>query len=78
MVIWQGVNIETTSGDSKIKLPEGSEFHLSFTSTSGEVSSDFPISVKGTVKKNSLEGTVVSSKNSIKVKTVSGDLELLK
>ncbi|MGI6777264.1 MAG: DUF4097 family beta strand repeat-containing protein [Acetivibrionales bacterium] len=69
------IYIKTTSGDARIKLPENSEFYLDFKSTSGNIESDFAVTVTES-KRNSLKGTVGSNKNKITVKSVSGDMNL--
>jgi len=74
---YNDINIKTTSGDSKIKLPENSEFFLDFKSTSGNVKSDFPITVTES-RKNSLRGTVGSSESRITGTSLSGDMNLYK
>lgn len=69
------IDIKTTSGDSKIWLPENSEFYISLKSTSGDIRTDFPVTVTKSSKK-SLEGTVGSNKNKITGTSLSGDFNI--
>ncbi|WP_416197523.1 MAG: Putative adhesin [Sporanaerobacter sp.] len=65
----------TVSGDVSIVLPKKSEFQISAQTTSGDLKSNFPITIQGK-HKNSLEGTVGSSENKINIGTVSGDVNI--
>ncbi|SHH95082.1 DUF4097 family beta strand repeat-containing protein [Sporanaerobacter acetigenes] len=65
----------TVSGDVNITLPKKSEFQISAQTTSGDLKSNFPITIQGK-HKNSLEGTVGSSENKINIGTVSGDVNI--
>jgi lia operon protein LiaG len=64
------------SGNITLKLPASSEFFLDYSSTSGSVNNEFPITVTGQAKDNKLRGTVGNDKNKITVETVSGDLTI--
>ena len=69
--------IESTSGDVHMTLPGSAGFHLEARSTSGKISSKFPIKLSGAdtgKSRNSISGDVGSASHSIKVKTVSGDI----
>lgn len=72
------LNIDTTSGDSKIILPENAEFYLDFDSVSGDANCSFPLVTDGRQKRAGLKGGVGSEKNEIHVSSVSGDLYITK
>ena len=71
------INIRTSSGSTGIKLPQNSEFHLKYDTSSGSGRCDFPITLNGAQVRNSIEGTVISDRNSITVKSSSGDLNII-
>lgn len=70
------VYIKSSSGDIKLKLPNDSEFHLKADTSSGDIVTDFPISIIGSIKDDYLEGTFGNGDNKINIKTSSGDIEL--
>ncbi|MDP4088647.1 MAG: DUF4097 family beta strand repeat-containing protein [Bacillota bacterium] len=70
------VNLTARSGEINIKLPKNSEFYLDANCSSGEVDCDFPVTISGKKKDNTLTGTVVSDKNKIKLNTSSGDINV--
>ena len=72
------ITANTTSGHTKIKLPEGSQFNLEFNSATGDFKSDFPMTTSGASGKNRVKGNVGSSSNTINIGTVSGDAEITK
>ena len=71
-------DIKTISGKVKIGLPENAEFYLKTNTVSGEVDTDFPITIISFGKMNQLEGTVGTGDNSIIIDTVSGDIYINK
>ena len=77
-VFAQDINIKTISGKVKIGLPENAEFYLKTNTVSGEVDTDFPITIISFGKMNQLEGTVGKEDNKIIADTVSGDIYLKK
>lgn len=70
------IYIKSSSGDIKLKLPNDSDFHLKADTSSGDIVTDFPISIIGSIKDDYLEGTFGNSNNKIEIKTSSGDIEL--
>jgi lia operon protein LiaG len=66
------INITSVSGDSKIRLPENSQFYLKLDSISGSIKTQFPVTLNK-AGKNSIEGTVVSGNNRITGKSTSGN-----
>jgi lia operon protein LiaG len=70
------INVGTTSGDTSITLPQDAQFYLDFSSVSGDSDCSFPIASEENNSRRGLKGTVGSSKNEIKVSSVSGDLNI--
>lgn len=68
-------NFGSSSGDIILILPKNSEFNLKATTSSGNISSDFPIAI---TSKNRFElaGRVGDSSNSITISTSSGDINI--
>lgn len=69
------INIDLSSGDVKLDLPDNADFKLNGKVSSGNISSDFPLTSNGTDNKN-IEGTHGSGKNEINVSVSSGDLQI--
>ena len=72
------VDIKTISGKVKIDLPKNAEFYLKTNTVSGEVVTEFPITIISFGKMNQLEGTVGTGDNKIIIGTVSGDIYINK
>ncbi len=72
------ISVTTASGSTSIKLPENAEFHITFHTASGTGKSDFPVTVSGTPREKGMDGTVVSDRNTIKVTSTSGNLNISK
>lgn len=69
------VDIDLSSGDVMLDLPENADFKLIGKVSSGNISSDFPLTSNGTDNK-SIQGTHGSGKNEINVTVSSGDVKL--
>ncbi len=72
------IDLKSTSAKITIKLPGNAGFNLDYTATSGDVECAFPITVTGSNAHNKLKGTVGNGKGTIKVRTTSGDLDIVK
>ena len=70
------IDIDSVSGNTEIILDKESKFYLKAKTTSGDISCDFPITIKDN-KKNLLEGNVGTSSNNIIIKTTSGDIDII-
>ncbi|MBM3713223.1 MAG: DUF4097 domain-containing protein [Actinobacteria bacterium] len=70
------LNVKTVSGDVDIKIPEESEFIFSLGSVSGNIKNEFRSKITFADGKN-LEGSVGEGMDHVKVKTISGDINLL-
>ncbi|MCX7921483.1 MAG: DUF4097 domain-containing protein [Clostridia bacterium] len=69
------IDVKTSSGNVKVKLPETSEFYLLADSSSGDVTTTFPVTIRGSKKDHGLEGTVgTNESNKVQIKTFSGDI----
>ena len=72
------IESDSVSGDVIITLPGNSSFKVDYSTASGNVDSDFPITVSGIKKGNNLKGTVGSGDHTLQVNTVSGSLKIRK
>jgi lia operon protein LiaG len=73
----EDIKVETVSGHVDIYLPDNSSFTVKYESTSGKLSSDFPMTIESSGKFSS-SGTINQGNGQIKVQTVSGKLSLYK
>jgi DUF4097 and DUF4098 domain-containing protein YvlB len=75
---WRGeLEFTTVSGDIILEVPDGLNTDVEFSAVSGEMDSDFPISMQGTrFRPTSLRGTIGDGGRSLALKTVSGDVIL--
>lgn len=67
----ESIDVDSTSGEVKLIIPENSSFELEFETSSGELSSDLPMKNNGV---HYIEGSGLSE---IDVETTSGDLSIL-
>ncbi len=76
----QIIQITTSSGETKLKLPDSAGFILECQSSSGAVYSDFPVTVTKTGKDNEhkLNGTVGDGSGSVTISSSSGDISIKK
>ncbi|MHB1125574.1 MAG: DUF4097 family beta strand repeat-containing protein [Bacillota bacterium] len=72
------LQISTVSGDARISLPDEAGFQFDFSSTSGDINSNFPITRGLSRGNHDAYGTVGSGEHRLTVNTVSGDLEIVK
>lgn len=73
------IDVGTTSGSVMLGIPAGSSFRLDAGSTSGRITSDHPVTVRGSTSgpgKHSLTGDVGSGAGSVRVRTVSGEIRI--
>ena len=71
------VNIDVSSGNITITLPEGSAFDVQLDTSSGRIRSEFPVLGDLTADNDELKGTVNGGGIPVTVKTSSGDIKLL-
>ncbi len=73
------IDVTTTSGDVELGIPAGSGFRLDAGSTSGRITSDHAVTVRGSTTgpgRHSLTGDVGSGRGSVRVRTVSGEIRI--
>jgi hypothetical protein len=73
------IDVSTTSGSVMLDIPAGSGFRLDAGSTSGRITSDHPVTVRGSASgpgRHSLSGDVGSGAGSVRVRTVSGEIRI--
>lgn len=69
------VTVNTTSGDTKLTLPEDAQFEVRLDTVSGKINSEFPITMNSLNQRN-VEGKVGDGSNKIQIKSVSGGVRL--
>ncbi|MDP4095161.1 MAG: DUF4097 family beta strand repeat-containing protein [Bacillota bacterium] len=72
------ININTVSGNTSLKLTDNAQFHIKYTTISGDIDSRYPITIQGKASSKGIEGYVGSEKNNIIVNSISGSLEINK
>lgn len=76
---WPGqLEFETITGEIALKLPVWSNTELHAESNSGNISTEFPLSVQGTVGPKSMNGTLGEGGRKLVLKTNSGTIKLLR
>jgi Toastrack DUF4097 len=75
---WSGeLALTTVSGDIWLAVPDGLNTEVAFSAVSGEMDSDFPITMQGRrFWTNHLEGVIGTGGRHLTLKTVSGDVRL--
>lgn len=71
-------SIKSHSGDVKIAIPADSAFDLEAKTFSGDIESDFDITISGKISKKELRGTINGGGADVNLKTFSGDIHLQK
>lgn len=71
------LNLDISSGDITIALPEGSAFDALLDTSSGRIQSDFPVLGNLTAEEDKLKGTVNGGGVPVTLQTSSGDIKLL-
>jgi hypothetical protein len=71
-------DINTGSGGIRVRLPEASKFTLMARTSSGSVSTDFPLTIQGTVNKRELSGSVNGGGPRLELHTGSGSIHIEK
>jgi DUF4097 and DUF4098 domain-containing protein YvlB len=70
--------IKTHSGDLRMIIPAASSFDLEANTYSGDIDSDFPITVSGKMSPREIQGTVGKGGATIILKSFSGNVDLKK
>lgn len=79
---WRELDFNTVSGDITLRMPEALDAEVDFSSLSGDFESDFAVTLRGQARRqwvgSRVRGTIGEGGRSLSVKTVSGDLRLLR
>ena len=70
--------IHTGSGGIRVRLPNDAKFELMARTSSGNVSTDFPITIQGTVNRRELSGSVNGGGPRLDLHTGSGSIHIEK
>lgn len=70
------VEIESTSGDVVLVLPEDAEFQVELQTTSGKFFVDFPIRMTGNGSDRYFKGVVGNAEHKVNIQTISGDIRI--
>ena len=71
-------DINTGSGGIRVRLPDSSKFTLMARTSSGSISTDFPLTIQGTVSKRELSGSVNGGGPRLELHTGSGSIHIEK
>jgi DUF4097 and DUF4098 domain-containing protein YvlB len=71
-------DLNTCSGGIRVRLPESSKFNLMARTSSGSVSTDFPLTIQGTVNRRELSGSVNGGGPRLDLHTGSGSIHVEK
>jgi len=71
-------DLNTGSGGIRVRLPETAKFNLMARTSSGSVSTDFPITIQGTVNRKELSGPVNGGGPRLELHTASGSIHITK
>lgn len=72
------ISAKTVNGTVQIELPEDSSFKITGSSMNGGIKSDFDVKVRSQFVGSRITGTINRGQYSIKIKTVNGNIKLLK
>lgn len=66
--------LDASSGDVEVELPPGAAFELDVRTSSGNIESDHPVTVTGTLSKKTLRGSVRGGGSRLDIETSSGSV----
>jgi len=76
---WDGtLSLQTVNGGIDVTMPGGLSTDVKCSTVNGDISTDFPLTVKGKVARRKLEGTIGSGGRLLEMTTVNGGIELKK
>ncbi len=78
---WEELSFKTVTGDITLRLPSGIDADVEFESLTGDIDSDFDMRVDRERRRflgAHVRGTIGSGGRSLSLKTVSGDVRLLR
>lgn len=70
------MELKSVSGDVALSLPATAGFTLSMSTVSGDLTSDFPLQMRGRFNRRSINATVNNGGSDLDVSTVSGDVRI--
>jgi hypothetical protein len=71
-------DINSGSGGIRVRLPESSKFNLMARTSSGSVSTDFPLTIQGSINRHELSGAVNGGGPRLELHTGSGSIHIEK
>ncbi len=72
------MRFSTVNGRVEVSIPDGIGLNVSASTTNGDISTDFPLTVHGRFGPRQLSGTIGGGGRSLSLQTVNGDIELRK
>ena len=79
---WDALDFKTVTGDITLRLPDGVDTDVEFESLSGDMDSDFDLTMSGRSRRrwigSHIRGTIGDGGRSLSLKTVSGDVRLVR
>jgi len=76
---WPGqIEFETITGEITLKLPADLNTEVNAESTTGDITTDFPLIVQGSLTRRAMKGTIGSGGRKLVLKTISGPIKLLR
>jgi hypothetical protein len=74
---WDGTaEFRTTNGNVTLSAPSGLNADLRARTTNGRIDSDFPVLVRGTISRRSLNGVIGDGGRTLQVRTTNGSIRL--
>ena len=70
------MSFQSTSGDIDLSIPSDTAADIDISTTSGRITTDFALTVEGTMERNELRGTIGGGGILIKLRATSGDVTL--
>lgn len=70
------MELKSVSGDIELSLPASAGFALRMSTVSGDLTSDFPLQMRGRVSRRNINATVNDGGSDLDVSTVSGDVRI--
>lgn len=76
---WPGqIEFETITGEITLKLPANSNTELHAESTTGNITTEFPLTVQGSATRQSMNGAIGNGGRRLILKTITGPIKLLR
>lgn len=76
---WTGtLKLQTVNGGIDVTMPDGLSADVKCSTVNGDISTDFPLTVRGKIARRKLEGTIGSGGRLLEMTTVNGGIELKK